>query len=84
MVGEETKCQLKLRGANRWKKLEIIRTGKRDKDASTPRLLIVVSRQGQTQPSEDVSNPVSGQCPTSSCRVLVENNWEKYWGKTQR
>ena len=33
---------------------------------------MVVSRQGKAQPSEDVSNPVLGHCPTSSCRVLDE------------
>ena len=33
---------------NRWKELEIIRPGKGEKDASAPRLLMVVSRQGQS------------------------------------
>ena len=57
-----------------WREKEIIRPDKGKKDASTPRLLMVVSRhiRGKAQPSEDVSNLVPGQCPTSSCRVLVE------------
>ena len=44
----KTKCQRKLRDANRWKELEIMRSGKGDKDASAPKLLMVVSRQGQS------------------------------------
>ena len=47
-MGEETKCQQKLRGVERRKEMEIIRPGKREKDASAPRLLMVVSRQGQS------------------------------------
>ena len=72
MVVEETK----FRDANRWKEMEIIRPGKGEKDASAPRLLMAWLRvvRGKAQPSEDVSNLVPGQCPTSSCRVLVEEN----------
>ena len=55
----------------------IIRPGQGKKDASAPRLLMVVSRQGKAQLSEDVSNLVPGQCPISSYRVLVEENQEK-------
>jgi len=34
---------------------------KEEKDATVPRLLMVVSRQGKAQRSKDVSKPVPGQ-----------------------
>ena len=56
MGDKETKCQQNLRDVKRRKEMDIIRPGK-EKDASAPGLLLVVSRQPGTWSMPDTLVP---------------------------